>query len=371
MRSANSASHRATLLNAATALTVVAGSAVAGPPKFGEYAQLQTPTGGKFGNFHGTQSMSTAGLAGRSYFSNASSSKAIRWGFDGTPTVLGAVEGAVVTESFAIGINASGESAGYTGGPYENLQAARWDASGKGTLLGLLPDANPFNNKAFGINDAGYAVGHQRINEVGVPVRWDAKGTPTQLASIGNAIGGGARTINNENVVAGTLTYEINGFIRDLAVRWDSEGNAKFLGEVEGLEYESTDIYGINAAGAVVGSIDIGSDDRAIRWDADGQAALLGDLPGLTTNRSGAYGISENGYAVGLIVSPTVFGGTAVLWDVDGTAVPLTDLLEDEHTWNLIAAAAILDVGDETRVLAFGQRDGGDYHWYVFSTASV
>lgn len=166
-----------------------------------------------------------------------------------------------------------------------------------------------------------------------------------------------AYAINDGGQVAG-YTFLLDVGFR--AVRWSAAGDAELLQDVTGQTTHWSYASDINASGQVVGRANLtGVGYRAVRWSEEGDAELLGDLPGQAFSHSYAYGINNDGQVAGYMDQ------LAVIWDVDGSASLLSDLMNDGNTWTFTKAVSIDTSETITRVLAYGSKNGGENAWYM------
>ena len=163
------------------------------------------------------------------------------------PQYLVTVLGSVGNASYACGINASAQVAGYAdirGNGY-SWQAVRWT----GTTPTLL---NGADSQGFGINDSGQVAGWSSgVSSNPYAVRWTGT-TPTFLdGTYGRGFG-----INESGQVAGWL-----GNFNANAVRWTST-TLTFLATPGG---PSSQGFGINDSEQVAGWISVGNLPVAVR----------------------------------------------------------------------------------------------------------
>jgi probable HAF family extracellular repeat protein len=119
-----------------------------------------------------------------------------------------------------------------------------------------------------------------------------------------------ASAINNSGVAAGEAYFrEQDGYH---AISWDKDGNATDLNTLSGPAFSSSNAYGINNKGDVVGAGMLDGKSRPVLW-SNGQATTLGTILGT------AYGINDNGQIVGQNLDASRH---AFLWNI----VRTTDL---------------------------------------------
>jgi len=276
------------------------------------------------GGLGGTASYAYAGqIVGWSDTANNAVQSAVIWNGSTTPTVLGGSNSPAATS-----INDVGQVVGYS-----NSNAVIWNNSTTPTVLGSLGGSS----SAQGINNAGQVVGQSN----GQAVIWNGT-TPTVLGSLGGW-SGGAASINNVGQVAGTTglaTYNTQQ-----ATIWNGTTPTD-LGTLPNPNQVSSTAYGINNAGAVVGSSQTYfSIDTATLWEGN-SIINLGSLFGVTAE-SFATSINDAGQIVGL--STNASGSSdAVIWEAGSTTpIDLNTLLASSNPgWTLEQAWAINDAGE-------------------------
>ncbi len=216
--------------------------------------------------------------------------------------------------SFATGVNAGGQVAGYSAIGATAARAWRFTAGSGALDLGSFGGAE---NRALGINDAGQVTGYSK----------DAAGfahgfvfsTAGGLTDIGGNGGGApifAQHINASGQVAG---FSSNGG-DDQAFRFSPPGLMLNLGTIPNAPLPATaSAYGVNDAGRVVG---IGSSpsgfNRAFRTDANG--ASMTELGTLGGDESWAYAINNAGQVAGTSSSLSIDTHAFLFTDVTGLA---------------------------------------------------
>jgi len=179
-----------------------------------------------------------------------------------------------------------------------NFGSGSYAIANLGTLGGNFSSANAINN-------AGQVVGESETASGGShAVLWQ-DGKPQDLGTLPDGNSSNAYGINDDGQVVGTNTTSGN----NRAFLWQN-GVPQDLGTLPGDNF--SDAYGINNAGQVVGrSNNASGNDRAFLWQ-DGMMSELGMLPG--GNFSSANGINNAGQVVG--ISSNADGiAQAVLWD--------------------------------------------------------
>jgi probable HAF family extracellular repeat protein len=188
----------------------------------------------------------------------------------------------------ACAINASGQVAGQTGSGYAFLYS-----NGTMTNLGALGGSESF---AFGINDSGQVVGFADASSGQSYAFLYSNGTMAQLGTLPGDLNSEAAGINDSGQVVG-----------------DSGSNAGYQaflysnGTMTGFGNFNSTAYGINASGQVVGvNAYTSSADHAFLY-SNGTMTDLGILPGGTN--SSATGINASGEVVGNSFTGTSGGG--------------------------------------------------------------
>jgi len=263
--------------------------------------------------------------------------------------------------SYAYGINASGQVVGYAQTAGNAAERAFVYSSGGGMVS--LPTLGGNYSYAYGINDSGQVVGKATTlsNATGSAVIWNG-GVATNLG----APDGEARAINAAGQVAGFI------FPASTGAFWNSDNYSSTptalsslstsrglainsTGVVAGWDYDSyaqpaiwtggsqtlltnptgfdTYLYGINNSGQIVGT----SGGDPYLWNG-GVPTFLGALPGFTY----ANGINSSGQIVA--TSGDGVSDLAYLYS-GGTWYDLNNLVIGASDWVLTNATAINDAG--------------------------
>lgn len=340
-------------------------------PTFTSAIRLQTPPNSTATFVTTSDSVSAAsGVAG--FFHVPPTSGSARWSADGSVTVLSNPPTAFGSDAY--GINANGMVVGTAAMPGLSFgRAVRWGSDGSPILLGLAPgQTTTGGSQAFAINEAGVTVGWASQSTHLQAVRWAANGSATLL---GEAPGYPARStepynVNEAGQAVGRVMVNDSGNYY-LAVRWEVDGSATLLGDLPGQTTTYSEAHGINSSGQAAGFIGRPDrqDFRATRWEANGSATLLGDLPGEVTNFSEAHGIVDGGLVAGEAVLQAPGGqvNRAVIWDSAGIAVRLQDLMGDGNTWSFARAIAIDANADMIRVVALGFKSNEPGGYYLLT----
>jgi probable HAF family extracellular repeat protein len=202
---------------------------------------------------------------------------------------LGVLSGS--DESFAYGINSSGQIVGETYTSSTNIRRPfRWtEAKGMEDIGALTGDPAA---GAYSINDDGLIVGYSATAAYrSGPVRaiqWTAAGAKTQISDCsGLPCYAAANAINKSGQVVGT---RLNGvFI------WTAAGGPADLGGLPGAQF--SEAFSLNDAGQVVGYSLIGLSYRSFLWTSSAGFVDIGLLPGKTW--SVATAINNLGQIVG------------------------------------------------------------------------
>jgi hypothetical protein len=351
---------RALILAVAASLS----SAVCAAPVF-TAVPLTSPLGPGNGTFIYSSSADpvAAGSGAAGAASLSGGYQALRWSADGSYTVLGPLGGgASFLQNYATGLNNAGVSVGWQ----ERLASAgggklavRWSPDGTAQLLPGPAGFETVTSEAHAVNNAGQAAGDAHLSGLtGRAIRWSADGTATVLA----------QTVSGQAVInsygydihdAGQVTgYAVTSPGGARAVRWGADGVGTRLGDVPGMSAQtrSTQAFALNEVGGAAGfaAFDV-IGDRAVRWAPDGTATRLADVPGGTMIRSFAYGIDNAGRAVGLVQRSGLFEPSeqAALWDTDGTALLLKNLMSTSG-WFFSGASGIDSNDQFIRIVAEG-----------------
>jgi probable HAF family extracellular repeat protein len=195
-----------------------------------------------------------------------------------------------------------------------NSTAFTWD----GSLHALQPYGSDNSASANAINSDGRVVGDTISSFQPRAVIWNGT-TPTLLPVPGTRSEG--LDINDSGMIVGTFQVSFRDHAFALA---PGAGTSIDLGNFGGRNAKA---YSVNNVGAVVGSAeDAGLNDRAFIWrDSNGNGQSdPGEMKQLSDlgRSSAAYGINNAGVAAGFVSRPD-FTTEAVLWQSDGTMLPL------------------------------------------------
>jgi probable HAF family extracellular repeat protein len=211
----------------------------------------------------------------------------------------------------AYGINNSGTVVGWASlpGQDEVYRPFAW-REGAGAELPLpLGDAH---GVAFGVSDSGLVVGRTWSEAGERPVLW-AGGVPTVLPVPGQAAGAIPRHVNDSGMAAGILYW--NGGETTRAVVW--EGLTPSV--LPSLGGTCDQVYGLNAAGQVVGSSEVGGENRAALWTGGAVFDLNELLVGIEGARLfAAQGIDDSGRIIAYGTIGDQFNSLVLLTPVPG-----------------------------------------------------
>lgn len=213
------------------------------------------------------------------------------------------IGGAGVVSTGGTGINESGQVAG----TLSTSSASRAFVWSRSTGLRQLTTLDGHSTAASGINDNGDVAGSTLVPgpyQPPYPVVWNATGGFRQLSGLGTASG-----VNQAGEVSGA-----SGFGSYRAVRWTSAGVLQQLND----DREGS-AAAINTAGQVVGRAKFpgGYAWRAFLWDPRTGIRDLGALLPDPNATSDAFGVNDLGHVVGgaEASSPeTLYTTRAFLW---------------------------------------------------------
>ena len=296
-------------------------------------------------------------VVGEANTTGDTASRAVIWN-SGTPTALSLLAGG--TENSANAINASGEIVGFSNNGSAD-RAVYWSNSGAAaTDLGTLGGANAF---ATSINAAGKIGGGSNFDgssDVHAAVWNSSIASPTDFGTLGG---------NRGEVLAINTSGRAVGYGRNLSqssfpLTWASGSSTPTqLSDLGGSNSHSANA--INDAGDIVGQSKTGSGNlKAVLWDFDGVSSYtLTDLGTLGGNQSLAYGIN----ASGLIVGESWFDETekshAFLYS-GGTMYDLNSLVSGAGGWTLVSATAINDSG---QIVGYAVDGVGNEHAFLLT----
>ena len=283
--------------------------------------------------------------------------------------------------SFATGINASGQVAGYSTSSTNVAHAWRY-TSGVGLVdLGSFGGAD---NRAAGINNAGQVTGYSTDTNGGAHgfvfsggVLTDIGGTASgsavfpQHINLAGKVGGFATDTNsndsaflltapntfsnlgliaNATLPAASAAYGLNDFGVVVGIGTSSNGfNRAFRSTANGvledlgtLGGDGSWAYAINNSNQVAGTADfVSGDPHAFLFNDGAGMTDLGTLGGYTST---AFALDNSGNAVGTaeMVNRDLH---AVLWPVGGAVRDLNELIPVNSGWTLTEARGMNDAG--------------------------
>ncbi len=214
--------------------------------------------------------------------------------------------------------------------------------------LGDLPGGAD-NSFASGINASGQVVGWSGAVTGTRAFLWD-RGVMTDLGDLpGGSDSSVATGINASGQVGGSspATPGTRAFLWDSGVMTD-------LGDLPGGNDHSS-AYDINDSGQVVGNSGAATGSLAFLWDS-GVMTDLGELPG-GSDGSVAYGINNSAQVVG------TSQGAAFVWDSGDGILDLNTLLDASGSgWTLIEAT---DINDTGWIVGAGTSPDGKTHGFL------
>ncbi|MFJ2823398.1 hypothetical protein ACIO7M_20090 [Streptomyces toxytricini] len=247
------------------------------------------------------QAMNDAGDVVGLAYGDDGTGRLVRWGADGTPTLLQGAGGG--SGGSAAAVAEDGTVAGAADTPDGVRHPARWDGAGR--LTRLEEPSGFVEGEVRDVNDSRIAVGHLSTGSTALPARWGADGRAVLLRLPARATGGTATGINERGEITGHVSLPED---RTRAVRWDRMGRVHDLGSLGGAYAEPSDI---NDRGTVVGlATDAGGTWKAV------QAPRGSRLKALPSQEAGARGVhvNDSDVAVGNVKDRSLrwSGGTAV-----------------------------------------------------------
>lgn len=258
--------------------------------------------------------------------------------------------------SEANGINDDGAVVGVIDADYDdvgyNVYAYLWTESGGMVDLGELPGGSK-NAVAWGINNHRQVVGFaQSATGDDRAFLWTEN---SGMRDIGDLPGGGndsyASGINNVGQVIGWSSV---GELGTHAFLWSSTGGMIDLRDLAGgSDYSFA--RGLNDAGYVVGNSSASTGWRAFLWSSSDGMTDLGELAG-GIDGSFASDINNSGFITGSSMSAA--GSRAVLWTPSGEIIDLNDLVDGDLGWVLTEASRINERGEIVGRGFFNGREG-------------
>jgi probable HAF family extracellular repeat protein len=313
------------------------------------------------------QSINASGqITGTAYHSGSTSNiRVFRVAPGGQVTDPGANLGTLGGDnSYAGGINASGQVTGYSDISAAYAHAIRTSATGGVTTATEIGPAGGGSSVGYGINDLGRVAGYAYMT-FGISIhhvfRTVPGGTIDSASDLGTLGGTNsmARAINAMGQVTGQS--DVIGTTVTHAYRTTSTGTlatAEDLGTFGGTQSVGNDI---NSSGEVVGGAYLPGDAivHAFRSSPNGQPLVLQDLGTLDGSSSSAFGINSSGVVVGA-VDPYSNNSKAFVYD--SQMHYLSDLVP--AGWTILAAN---DINDAGQIVGYGQFQNGGVHALVLS----
>jgi uncharacterized membrane protein len=243
-------------------------------------------------------------------------------------------------------INDHGDIAGAvdtTGQPdLTGLRAVRWRSPGRYEFV--LAD-NGYDSDALSINEQGWIVGIRFTGTVFNPFVVSPSGRVSFPTPLANGDSFELLSINRNHEAAGFDSSDT----ATVAVRWTEARGVESLALLPGGTISAA--AAINDRGEIGGVADDANGEfRAVRWNARGDIEQLESLDNAIYSDA-QLGINNRGFSTGV----TIFDGSdpddylsqrATLWDPQGEAFNLNDLIRPGSGIVLITANAINDAGE-------------------------
>jgi len=246
-------------------------------------------------------------------------------------------------ESSGRAISDSGVVAGFALDASGHWRAFRFDPAADSVPLDLggLGGSYAF---AYGINSAGAIVGYAQTADGGDEAFIWTGGSMQSLGSLGEGLSY-AYGINDSNQVVGE-SFTADGTFEAFLY---SQGVMQRLGTLGGFDSAA---HAINDSGAVAGWSQIaGFGTRAFRYTP---GLGMQELPTLGGANAVGDAIAPDGTVVGYSITP--LGHThACLWTPAGDVVDLNDRIDPSLGWVLVAATGINGNG---QIVGYGQLNG-------------
>jgi len=294
-------------------------------------------------------------VVGRMRLTGTVGDRAAVWDRHGNATQLATPDGTWFSK--ADGINNAGVIAGDIGvgapDDQDTRRGVRWATPASYQFI--VPDNGHFSTGDV-INDNGWIGGFRFNAPVTDPVEnftayvWSPDGT---IRWIDPALADGQiewTGTNGSNVFAGVqmIRGDEDGTSFD-AVVWTEAGGVTVL-QSRGQLF--TTGSGINDAGIVIGNDYDGALDTGLWWDASGNVHTLAFLPDTTSsvvtainNKNVVTGWSTD-FTSGCDAFANFLCRRAALWDLNGNAADLNDLIDPGLGYTLLAANDINDLGE-------------------------
>ena len=248
------------------------------------------------------------------------------------------------TASYAYGLSEGGQVVGASRtvplGAEGDERAVHFNPGGAPTDLGLGAGSNGYGSSASDVNASSQTVGALLTGFSYLPFARSASGdVSTFTLPAPFNLEGEAHAVNSAGVVAGYSGSPAgdSGFIRYPSGEITAVGHASPL-----LPYNYA--WDLNDADQVVGEgFNSAGDYRAFLWQ-NGSATDLGTLPGMGSSE--AYGVNDAGAVVGRVEQPEgTPGSTRGFLYRDGVMRDLNDLIPADSGWFIADAREINDRG--------------------------
>lgn len=288
--------------------------------------------------------------------------------------------GSLGNSSIAVGVNSSGQTAGWSSPTpsSSDLRATFYNGSSMQVVSGFQSTAN-------GLNDAGHVIGESRFSSGGARRAFMYDGTSIIDLGVNDGIRSAATGINNSGTIVGTInltqsttagfvysgsTYQYLPTLGGTDVSASSISNTGYIagaaetasGQSVAFVYDGTTMVNLGANGRVSSSaLAVNDFGKAVGFTVDSNQethAFIYDGTqlvemGFALGNSNARGINGNGYVVGDFIN--VDTRNAFVYD-GSTVMNLNDHMDASGAgWTLVEA---WDINDSGQIVGFANVNG-------------